>query len=118
MSRGSWSMSLSRPSESRSPKFEFRSANVEAQIQLRTSTFDTRTAHIVLRTLSSVVCLALLFVAPGCGYRLAGKATAIPPNVDTVAIPMFTNRSTKYRLEQRLTAAVVDEFISRTHYRI
>ena len=56
--------------------------------------------------------------ASGCGYRLAGKATAIPANVDSVAIPMFTNKSTKYRLEQRLTAAVVDEFVSRTHYRI
>jgi hypothetical protein len=49
---------------------------------------------------------------------VAGKASAIPQGIDSIAIPTFTNRSPKYRLEQRLTAAVVDEFIARTHYRI
>jgi Lipopolysaccharide-assembly len=55
---------------------------------------------------------------PGCGYRLAGKATAIPPGVDSIAIPIFVNKSIKYRLEQRLTSAVVNEFIARTRYKI
>ena len=59
---------------------------------------------------------ATLFV--GCGYQLAGKATAIPESVDSIAVPIFTNQTSKYRLEQRLTAAVVDELISRTKYRI
>jgi len=54
----------------------------------------------------------------GCGYHVAGKATAIPQSIDSIAIPIFVNRAPKYRLEQRLTAAVVDEFIARTHYRI
>ena len=49
---------------------------------------------------------------------MAGKATAIPQNIDSIAIPIFVSRVPKYRLEQRLTAAVVDEFIARTHYRI
>ncbi len=53
-----------------------------------------------------------------CGYRLTGKATAIPQTIDSIAIPIFTNKTPKYRLEQRLTAAVIDEFIGRTHYRI
>jgi len=63
--------------------------------------------------------LVFAFIATSaCGYRLAGKATAIPANVDSVAIPIFINKTTKYRLEQRLTSAVVDEFIARTRYRI
>ncbi len=53
-----------------------------------------------------------------CGYHVAGKASAIPQGIDSIAIPTFTNQTPKYRLEQRLTAAVVDEFIARTHYRI
>jgi len=57
-------------------------------------------------------------LAAGCGYRLAGKATAIPESVDSIAVPIFTNRTTKYRLGQRLTSAVVDELTSRTRYRI
>ena len=57
-------------------------------------------------------------LAAGCGYRLAGRATAIPESVDSIAVPIFTNQTTKYRLEQRLTSAVVDELTSRTRYRI
>jgi hypothetical protein len=80
-------------------------------VELRPSTFALRIPCFVL-------CLGLLFVTAGCGYRLVGKATAIPANVDSVAIPIFTNKTTKYRLEQRLTSAVVDQFLARTRYRI
>jgi Lipopolysaccharide-assembly len=69
---------------------------------------------------ASLTCLIAfwLVLSYGCGYHVAGKATAIPQSIDSIAIPIFTNRTPKYRLEQRLTAAVVDEFIARTHYRI
>jgi hypothetical protein len=69
------------------------------------------------RILLSVLVFAFL-LTPGCGYHLAGKAAAIPENIDSIAIPVFVNKTTKYKLEQRLTSAVVDEFISRTRYRI
>ena len=81
------------------------------------SNFELRTSNF-LRTFCFVSFLVLLFVTSGCGYRLAGKATAIPANIDSVAIPIFDNKTTKYRLEQRLTSAVVDEFVARTRYRI
>jgi hypothetical protein len=104
-------MLLSKPGEVRMSKHEVRTAKQFASFEVRTSTFALRTSCLVL-------CLGLLFATPGCGYRLAGKATAIPANVDSVAIPIFTNKTTKYRLEQRLTSAVVDEFVARTRYRI
>ncbi len=64
--------------------------------------------------------LTLLLIAAlaGCGYHISGKATAIPESIDSIAVPTFVNRSVKYRLEQRLTAAVVDELIARTRYRV
>ena len=80
-------------------------------VELRTLTFTLRASCFLL-------CSLLLVLTPGCGYRLAGKATAIPANIDSVAIPIFDNKTTKYRLEQRLTSAVVDEFVARTRYRI
>ena len=36
----------------------------------------------------------------------------------TIAVPTFTNRTTTYRIEQRITDAVRDEFIKRTRYRV
>jgi hypothetical protein len=54
----------------------------------------------------------------GCGYRTAGQAVKLPADVHTIAVPMFENRTTSYRIEQTLTTAVVREFNSRTNYRI
>ena len=60
----------------------------------------------------------LLSSALGCGYHTAGHASQLPKNVQTIAVPSFVNQSTTYRIEQRLTAAVVREFVTRTRYRI
>ena len=68
---------------------------------------------------SAAALLSLLALAVcGCGYKTGGHASTLPADVHTLAIPVFINQSKTYRVEQRLTAAVVHEFISRTHYRI
>jgi hypothetical protein len=67
--------------------------------------------------------LALLLVgialsAVSCGYRLAGQANRLPADLKVIAIPAFENRTTLMRLGQRLTSAVMEEFIQRTNYRV
>jgi len=65
------------------------------------------------------VVLAALLVSPvGCGYHVAGRASHLPSGWTTIAIPAFKNDTTRYRIEQRFTQAVIREFISRTKYRI
>jgi hypothetical protein len=54
----------------------------------------------------------------GCGYRVAGHADALPPAVQSIAIPAFGNVTSRYRLNERLPAAISREFISRTRYRV
>jgi outer membrane lipopolysaccharide assembly protein LptE/RlpB len=54
----------------------------------------------------------------GCGYHVAGRAANLPADWKAIAVPAFTNDTTQYRIEQRFTAAVVREFISRTKYRV
>jgi outer membrane lipopolysaccharide assembly protein LptE/RlpB len=67
-------------------------------------------------------CVALLcvtwLIAGGCGYHTAGHSAQLPENVKTIAVPAFVNETTTYRIEQMLTASVVREFTTRTHYRI
>jgi outer membrane lipopolysaccharide assembly protein LptE/RlpB len=65
-----------------------------------------------------VLWLIPLLAAAGCGYHTAGHSVQLPENVKTIAIPAFTNVTTTYRIEQMLTASVVREFITRTHYHI
>jgi outer membrane lipopolysaccharide assembly protein LptE/RlpB len=54
----------------------------------------------------------------GCGYHTAGHAVTIPDNVRTIAIPAFVNQTQTFKIEQMLTAAVVREFVTRTHYHV
>jgi outer membrane lipopolysaccharide assembly protein LptE/RlpB len=60
----------------------------------------------------------LVFCNVGCGYHAAGHVVQLPENVRTIAIPAFRNETLTYRIEQMLTASVVREFTTRTHYRI
>jgi outer membrane lipopolysaccharide assembly protein LptE/RlpB len=62
--------------------------------------------------------LLLSGLAVSCGYHTAGHVVTIPDNVRTIAIPAFVNETQTYKIEQMLTAAVVKEMISRTHYRV
>ena len=67
-----------------------------------------------LRICSAIAALA----ASGCGYHVAGHAAKLPAEWKTIAVPAFTNDTTRYRIEQRFTQAVIREFITRTKYRV
>jgi len=64
--------------------------------------------------------LAVLFsvVCAGCGYHTSGHNVTLPDDVRTIAIPAFVNQTQTFKIEQMLTAAVVKEFILRTHYHV
>ena len=63
----------------------------------------------------------LLFICvllSGCGYHVAGSHSNLPADWQTIAIPAFKNDTTRYRIEQRMTEAVIRQFIQRTNYRV
>jgi len=62
--------------------------------------------------------MLLLLATAGCGYHTVGHSVQLPANVKTIAIPTFKNETNTYRIEQMLTASVVREFTTRTHYQI
>jgi outer membrane lipopolysaccharide assembly protein LptE/RlpB len=68
--------------------------------------------------LALAVPLVFLLLNAGCGYHTAGHVVQLPENVKTIAIPAFKNETLTYRIGQMLTASVVREFDTRTHYRI
>src|SRR5438552_767428 len=65
------------------------------------------------RFLFVFICVHLWLIS-SCGYHVAGKADLVPKNVKTIAIPAFTNVTTRYKLTDRLPEAITREFISRT----
>lgn len=68
--------------------------------------------------LGTIVLVAFVLPAlSGCGYHLAGRGDSLP-NVHVIAIPTLENMTTSYRIEQKLTAATVHEFLARTPYKV
>ncbi len=54
----------------------------------------------------------------GCGYHTLGAATHLPPNVHTLAVPVFTTLTESNGTDKALTEAVVRELMTRTRLRI
>ena len=67
---------------------------------------------------ASIAALTLSFAATACGYHTVGHSVALPQNVRTIAIPGFVSQSQTFRIEQRLTDAVVREFNTRTQFHV
>jgi outer membrane lipopolysaccharide assembly protein LptE/RlpB len=66
-----------------------------------------------------VVALAtpLAFIS-ACGYHTLGAASHLPPDVHTLAVPVFATQTDISGTEQALTQAVIREFAIRTRYRV
>jgi hypothetical protein len=72
---------------------------------------------LAARTLPLFVFVCCVYCA-GCGYQVAGRGDRLPPDVQTIAVPMFVNETSRFRIEQQLTSAVTKELIERTKYRV
>lgn len=62
--------------------------------------------------------IAVFFVLSGCGYHIAGRDNALPKTIHVIAVPALENKTTSYRLEQKLTSATVHEFLAKTPYKV
>lgn len=69
------------------------------------------------RFLFAIVAFSL-FVISGCGYHTSGHMVRLPSDVHTIYVPMFQNTTQTFRVEQTLTAAVVQELRSRTEFHV
>ena len=61
---------------------------------------------------------SVLLGVSGCGYHTLGAATHVPPDVRTLAVPVFATRTEAYHTETVLTEAVIREFAARTRFRV
>jgi hypothetical protein len=65
----------------------------------------------------AIVMLAVLSQV-SCGYSLAGRGSFLPAYIKRIGIPLFTNSTTVFNLDQRVTDKVRSEFIGRGKYTI
>lgn len=62
--------------------------------------------------------LSFMLLLTGCGYHVAGSAAHVPPGIQTLAVPVFQNKTQSYRTETAFTQAVIHEMHTRTRYRV
>jgi len=72
---------------------------------------QSRTLRSIARTLFF---LCLLGLPAACGYRVVSSVQNLPGGVRSLGIPTFKNETREYQVEQRITAAVLKEFMLRT----
>jgi outer membrane lipopolysaccharide assembly protein LptE/RlpB len=68
--------------------------------------------------LGSLASLLLMLGVCGCGYHLKGHSSSLPPTIKKIGIPIFINKTDRPDLEQRITARIISEFVTRGRYQI
>jgi hypothetical protein len=66
-----------------------------------------------------VLSLSVVGGAAGCGYHVAGHGPdALPKTIHVIAVPTMENKTSTFKIEQRLTAATIHEFLAATRYKV
>ena len=116
---GGWRVASGETSGSNGPQSNhcFGSHNSQSFGFFLTNNLKRRTYNSLF---TAQVLLIILFIASaaGCGYHVAGRSNALPKGIHVIAVPALENKTTTYRIEQRLTAATVHEFLAKTPYRV
>lgn len=75
-------------------------------------------AGMTRRSFALALTLGALLPLAGCGYSLAGRGSSLPDYIRTIGVPLFTNTTAVFDVEQTLTQRVRLEFIGRGKYRV
>ena len=61
-----------------------------------------------------ILLLGMTLLCCACGYKIRGAVAEFPAGIESIGIPTFVNSTSQYKIEQLVTAAVLDEFRIRT----
>ncbi len=61
---------------------------------------------------------ACLLLLSGCGYHLVGTASFLPPEIETLHVERFENRTTWADMDQRLGESLTQEWVRRRRFRV
>lgn len=69
---------------------------------------------------SKMMLAALLALLPlsGCGYSLAGRGSFLPAYIRNIGVPPFTNNTTVFDVDRRVTEQVRRELTGRGKYKV
>jgi hypothetical protein len=68
--------------------------------------------------LSIIMLLATAPLGWGCGYSLAGRGSFLPAYIRNIGVPPFTNNTTVFDVDRRVTEQVRRELTGRGKYKV
>jgi hypothetical protein len=68
---------------------------------------------------TAIAAVVIGMAAAGCGYHVSGHGPdALPQTIRVIAVPAMENKTSTFKVEQRLTTATIHEFLAKTRYKI
>jgi hypothetical protein len=67
-----------------------------------------------IRLLMAAALLLSMILSVACGYQVHSSVGSLPSGINSLGIPTFVNKTPQYKVEQRLTSAILKEFTTRT----
>ena len=74
--------------------------------------------HRTWRTAEAALLLIGAAALWSCGYTLAGRGSSLRASIKVIAVPVFTNNTRSFEIEQVLVQRVRSEFMGRGRYTI
>jgi len=65
-----------------------------------------------------LVVLSLLIALTGCGYHMVGTSTYLPPEITTLHVELFENRTARADMDQRVAEALNLEWVRRGRFEL
>jgi outer membrane lipopolysaccharide assembly protein LptE/RlpB len=80
--------------------------------------FKFRNPNSAFRNYIKVLLVLGMMLFGGCGYQMVGKETHVPPGLNSVAVPTFSNRTLEPGIEVPFTQGFLREFINDRRVRV
>src|ERR1700722_6917710 len=100
------------------PQMEIPEPRIAGRFKSVISNLKFQISNLKFQMPALCLCVSVALFLSSCGYHVGGTASEMPPGLKVIAVPALKNDTPSYRIEQRMTEAVVHEFIARTKYRV
>jgi outer membrane lipopolysaccharide assembly protein LptE/RlpB len=80
--------------------------------------FKFRNPNSAFRNYMKVLLILCMMLFTGCGYQMVGKETHVPPGLNSVAVPTFSNQTLEPGIEVPFTQGFLREFINDRRVRV
>ena len=80
--------------------------------------FKFRNPNSAFRNYMKVLLILCMMLFTGCGYQMVGKETHVPPGLNSVTVPTFSNQTLEPGIEVPFTQGFLREFINDRRVRV